>query len=72
MVQVNKLVHESNIATWNIGTLIRKLVELVNIVRRRDICLQETRSLVKNLRKLEDWLFNFGVQVKMTKMQGWK
>lgn len=26
---------------------------------------------MKNLGKLEDWLSNFSVQVKMIKMQGW-
>lgn len=66
---VNKLIHESKlrVATWNIGTLTGKSMDLIDIIirqRRNIICLQETKGKSK---ELEGPVMNFGVQVKINK-----
>ena len=58
-VRVKKLVHDSKLrlATWNIGILIGKGMEIVDTMIRRKIniiCLQETKWIGERCRKIEN------------------
>lgn len=58
-VWLKKLVHESMICfgSWNIGTLIGKIMEIVDIVVRRKInfiCLQETKWRCEKVKDLDN------------------
>ena len=64
-VRVKKLAHGSRIriATWNIGTLTGKLLELVDIMLRRRVniaCLQKTKWTRGKARTIK-----YGIQVKI-------
>jgi hypothetical protein len=59
-VGVKKLVqdHKIRLATWNIGSLTGKLVELVDVMCRRKIdilCLQETKWVGEKAKVIEPW-----------------
>ena len=53
-MRINKLAHEYRIrlASWNIGSLTGKLVELVDVMVRKNVsilCVQELNGQVKKL-----------------------
>ena len=59
-VKIKKLAHEYKIrlASWNIGSLIGRLAELVNVMVRRNVsilCVQETKWVGEKAKIIESW-----------------
>ena len=69
-MRVKKLAHEYRIrlASWNIGSLTGRLVELVDVMVRQNISIlyvQKTMWVGKKARILESWVINFGILIEI-------
>ena len=74
-VWVKKLVHDRRIrfGTWNIGTLTRKSMEIVDVMVRRKInfmCLQETKWTGEKAKELDNSGFKLWYTGKIRSRNG--
>jgi exonuclease III len=74
-MQIKKLVHKNRIrfGTWNIGTLTRKSMEVVDTITRRKInfmCLQETKWVGKKVKELDSLGFKLWYTGKVRSRNG--
>ena len=75
-VRVKKLAYEYSIrlASLNIGSLTGRLVELVNVMIRRNVnilCGQETKWVGEKVKIIKPWVINFGILVEIEIVMGW-